>query len=273
MQESIAVGSPTSLPAPFIKRRLHSLTGFFLVLFLFEHLFTNSQAALFFGDYGNGFVQAVNFIQSLPYLPVIELTLIAVPMLLHTWWGIQYLYSAEPNSYKTDGSTAALPNYRPNHAYTWQRITAIILVGGILFHVVSMRFINYPSESMNGIIKEYRVRISSDATLPTLAARLGCRLDYQSNAVIVNAPTFGAAVLLTVRDSFKSLWTCFFYTLFVLAASFHSMNGLWTFAISWGITLSKSSQRGMRLFSNCIMFLITLLGLAAIWGTYWISLC
>lgn len=35
------------LPSAFIWRRAHSLTGLWLVLFLIEHLLTNSQAALF----------------------------------------------------------------------------------------------------------------------------------------------------------------------------------------------------------------------------------
>src|ERR1700719_477349 len=79
------------IPQAFIWRRAHSLTGLWLVLFLIEHLIVNSQAALFVGDNGNGFVNAVNSIKDLPYLPVIEIFLLGVPFLIHGLWGIKYL--------------------------------------------------------------------------------------------------------------------------------------------------------------------------------------
>lgn len=75
------------VPPNFTMKRFSSLMGLFIVLFLFEHLLTNSQAALFFGDYGKGFIDAVNFIYSLPYLPVLELVLLGVPIGYHGYWG------------------------------------------------------------------------------------------------------------------------------------------------------------------------------------------
>jgi len=60
-----------SVPNEFLRRRLHSLAGLFFVLFLFEHIFTNSKAALFLGDDGAGFITMVNFFHSLPFLPLI----------------------------------------------------------------------------------------------------------------------------------------------------------------------------------------------------------
>src|SRR5258708_7890118 len=132
------------LPSAFIWRRLQSFMGLWLVLFLIEHLFTNSQAALFFGDDGNGFVRAVNALKNLPYLSVIEVTLIGVPFLVHGGWGIYYLFTSKSNSWGNDGTRPYLPEYPRNHAYTWQRITSWILLIGIIAHVVDMRFIHYP---------------------------------------------------------------------------------------------------------------------------------
>src|SRR6185295_17423877 len=106
----------------------HSLAGLSLVLFLFEHLLTNSQAAFFLSDQGAGFIRAVNFIQSLPYVHVVELTFIAFPIFVHGWLGIQYLFSAQLNSFPSDGTRPALPELPRNQAYTWQRITAVVLV-------------------------------------------------------------------------------------------------------------------------------------------------
>lgn len=267
--ENIPIAPP--IPGAFIWRRLHSLTGLFLVLFLLEHLLVNSQAALFIGDDGLGFVSAVNSIQTFPYLPVIELTLLGVPILLHGWLGIKYLFSAKYNSFTSDGATPALGSYTRNHAYTWQRITAIILVVGLTLHVVTMRFLNRPQEEKER--HEYQVQVSMDKGLPAVSDRLGVTLHpLSSGDVQAVTENFGTAELLMVRDSFKSIWLCILYTLFVLAACFHAMNGLWTFAISWGITLTERSRKLTRTFSDYLMLLIVFLGLAAIWGTYWINL-
>ncbi len=323
------------LPASFIKQRLHSITGFFLVLFLFEHLLVNSQAALFLGDNGAGFVQAVNSIKALPYLPVIELTLLGVPILLHGYWGIIYLFSAQPNSRHSDGRVPDLAAYSRNHAYTWQRITSLVLVVGLILHVGTMRFLHRPLEASVGEKTDYMVKLQMDDGLYTVSSRIGLSL-YDKQAIVLQeqqletenkkfiieiekmnirkreagfsveeekrlqgeqvlkererwlttlkervlasdevigvTASFGTAELALVRDAFKSVWMCAIYTLFVLAASFHAMNGLWTFAIAWGITLSERSRKYMRTFSDGLMLLVVFFGLAAIWGTYWLNL-
>ncbi len=56
----------------FIGRRVHSLMGLWLVVFLTEHLIVNSQAALWIGDDGHGFVLLVNFLDRKGgYFPVV----------------------------------------------------------------------------------------------------------------------------------------------------------------------------------------------------------
>lgn len=308
------------IPRAFIWRRAHSLTGLWLVLFLIEHLFTNSQAALFFGDNGSGFVSAVNTLKNLPYLPVIEIFLLGVPFLIHGLWGIQYLMTGKFNSFSTDGSAPSLSQYPRNQAYTWQRITSWILLFGILAHVIHMRFLEYPSSAELGTERQYMIRVNEDAGLYTLSKRLGFDLYNQQqknesilrinsqksiesrqdipeeliaaqkqreeqawlsameqwplhdHQLIAVTPSFGIAELLMVRDTFKNPTMILLYTGLVLAACFHGFNGLWTFMISWGVTLTARSQRWMRIFAIGFMVLITFLGLAAIWGTYWINL-
>ncbi|KIA76522.1 hypothetical protein DB43_AD00010, partial [Parachlamydia acanthamoebae] len=53
---------------------------------------------------------------------------------------------------------------------------------------------------------------------------------------------------------------------------YHGFNGLWTFMISWGVTLTALSQRYMRHLATALMVIVAFLGMAAIWGTYWINL-
>jgi len=258
-----------ALPDSFIKRRLHSLTGLFLVLFLFEHLLTNSQAAFLYDDDGGGFVRSVNFIKSLPYLPAIEIMLLAVPFALHGWFGLQYLLTAAPNTAKTDGAAPSLRLPR-NRAYNWMRVTSVVLVVGVLLHVISMRFMNYPQEINH---QSYVVEVQKDPGLEDVARRLQVTLgEEKAGHIQASAPSFGAASLLIVRDAFQSTTMCVLYTLFVLAACFHAMNGVWTFAITWGIALTERSRVLIRRFSTIVMALIIMLGLAAIWGTYWLNL-
>jgi len=332
--------SGSAPPSPFIWRRLHSLMGLWIVLFLIEHLLLNSQAALLFGENGSGFVEGVNSIKALPYLPAIEIFLLGVPFLIHGVWGIKYLLTGKFNSFGNSGSTPYLPEYARNLAYTWQRITSWVLVVGIVAHVIHMRFIEYPEQSQKGKEHYYFVRLNLDDGLYTVAARLGAKLYNQQQIqllkgfpdlskepistgswhhflrgifqkkmhpapslsdgeklvqeqekaqsemwlkslrkrplgqgqVIAVTQDFGTAELLMVRDTFKMPIMIALYSLLVLAACFHGFNGLWTFLITWGVTLTQASQRVMLKISTGLMVLIAFLGLAAIWGTYWINL-
>ena len=166
-------------PQAFIWRRLHSLTGGWLALFVIFHLFTNSQAALLIGNDGSGFIHSVNAIHNTPFLPIVEILILAVPILIHTIWGIKYLRTAKYNSFNNTGHTPYLPEYPRNHAYTWQRITSWLLVVGILAHIIHMRFIEYPASALQRGEPSYMVRVTQDDGLYTLAARLGVHLYNQ----------------------------------------------------------------------------------------------
>ncbi len=317
------------IPSAFIWRRVHSLLGLWIVIYLVEHLLTNSQAALWLGEDGRGFINIVNVIHGLPFLQVIELTLIGLPIAFHAAWGIKYALTAKFNSRKSDGSKPSL-GYGRNRAYTWQRLSSWILLVGIILHVIQMRFIDKPKEAMRNNQKQYFVKISLDEGLYTLAPRLGVSLygaeevekfreegkeatpfmltvpssdaisfhqqlkeeleeEQDRNEQIQWKRTIGSyqlsdwetvavsndiatAMLLHVRDTFKSIWMDIIYTIFVLAAAFHAGNGLWTFAISWGLILSYRSQKKMVNYSLAFAGLLLFLGLASIWGSYWFNL-
>ena len=314
----------TKIPRAFFWRRLHSFTGFFLTLFLIEHLFVNSQAALFIGDDGSGFVHAANAIRNLPYLPIIEIVLLGIPILIHAAWGIAYLRTGELNSFPTQGTTPSLTEYPRNQAYSWQRITSWILLFLLAGHIIHMRFVEYPAFAKIDGHKYYMVHLDKDEGLITLAQRLNVSLydgqeveqgkqepalfhemnthplvknsdhsalieaqtqqqqqDFisalerrplKSGQVVAVAPDFGTAELLMVRETFKMPVMIVLYTILVLSACYHGFNGLWTFMITWGITLTQRSQKIMRHISTFLMVLVAFLGLSAIWATYWINL-
>lgn len=323
-----------AIPREFVWRRLHSLMGLWLVLFLIEHLLVNSQAALLLGDDARGFIEGVNAIHNLPYLEAIEIFLLGVPILIHGIWGVKYLLTAKANSFGGKGAKPALGEYGRNRAYTWQRITSWILLFGIVGHVAKFRFLDYPWSMREGVESAYFVKIDMDNGLYTLADRLNFKIydaaaiaqekselqnhmdqmalvevskslpessvynahqaviltsaqkfeqesrfvsqlekkPLEEGQVIVDCKDFGTASLLAVRNTFKSPLYAVLYTIFVLAACFHAFNGLWTFLITWGLILRMSSQKSMVRFAVGLMAAIAFLGLAAVWGTYWLNL-
>jgi succinate dehydrogenase / fumarate reductase cytochrome b subunit len=241
--------------------------GLWLVLYLFEHLIVNSQATLWIGDDGIGFVRLVNLLESLPYLQVIEVVFIGIPLVIHGYWGVKRALTAKSNRGKGDGSSPLMP-YGRNRAFTWQRLTSWILLFGIIGHVVQMRFVQMPKE-ING---RYIVHVKHDPGLDSLAERIGVELSVEGDRVAASAKTPGKVMLLMVRETFKSPLMAVLYTIFVLAAAFHAFNGFWTSLITWGAMLSYKSQRAMIPICWVGVGLLAFLGLAAIWGSYWINL-
>ncbi len=165
------------LPKAYIERRFHSLAGIWLVLFLLEHLLTNSMAGLYIGDWGAGFVKMVNDIHDLPYLQVIEILFLGLPLLVHGWLGIKYLMTSKSNAYPGKKQDPLLKQYPRNHAYTWQRLTSWVLLIGIILHVLQMRFIQYPLRVNAGLSQQYyMVKVNMDSGLYALAPRLKVQL-------------------------------------------------------------------------------------------------
>ncbi|MBN2479804.1 MAG: hypothetical protein JXA94_06215 [Parachlamydiales bacterium] len=266
------------IPPSFILRRIQSLMGLFFVLFLFEHLLINSQAALFFHD-ESLFVKSVNFLQSLPYLHFMEVFLIGLPIFFHASLGVKYILSGENNAIKTDGKTPSLKMYTRNKAYVWQRITSYIILVFLVFHVAQMRFFKHPKKVVYNNTIQYVVKINHDEKLEKIANKIDAKIFYKnnipkvlegyslkSNTVLAMTKTSGAAILLMVRDTFQNPFMIAGYTAFVLAATFHAINGLWSFLITWGVILSYKSQNFTLKICRLIMIGVVVLGFLSIFG-------
>ena len=256
-----------AVPRAFVWRRLHSLMGFWLVLFLSEHLLTNSQIALWLGDEGAGFVRMVNAIHNLPYLQVIELTLIGIPIAIHMVWGVKYALEGRKTKTVSDGSQPVVRSYR-NRAYSWQRISSWFLLVFLIFHIVKFRFIEYPESVQINHHTHYVVTVLPDEKLPLLAEKLGFSLHETGGKTAAVCKEFGVATMLSVRDTFKSPIYMALYTLFVLVACFHAYNGFWTFLVTWGWVLKMSAQRAWTIVSLVLIAVFVFLGLSAIFGSY-----
>ena len=117
------------LSRTFILRKLHQLSGIFpLGIFLLEHFYTNSKALAG----ASHFNEAVVDLQAIPYILLVEIGGIFIPLLYHAVYGLVITVEARPNN-------LAYP-YPRNWFYLVQRITGVILFFFILFHVLNFRF-------------------------------------------------------------------------------------------------------------------------------------
>ena len=113
----------------FLLRKLHQLTGIVpLGLFYFVHLFTNSKAM----NGESSFEKSVEDIHGIPFLLLIEIFGIFLPLLYHSIYGILISGEAKPN--------VIVYKYQRNWFYLFQRITGIFLFFLILFHLLNLRF-------------------------------------------------------------------------------------------------------------------------------------
>lgn len=186
----------------FLLRRLHSLTGIVFGGYLIVHLIVN--ATLVEGvRSGNSSVYQIQVdkIHSLPFLPLVEWTLIYLPILYHAIYGMWIIATGQPN--------VGRYGYAKNWFYLLQRISALLLVLFIIFHVLGMKGV--------------------------FGGEVGQALTF----VPVGFATESAA-----RHVNAAWWVwSIVYPVGILAAAFHTANGFWTAAISWGLTVSKAAIR------------------------------
>jgi succinate dehydrogenase / fumarate reductase cytochrome b subunit len=112
----------------FMNRRLHSLLGIIPVgFFLLEHLFSNYYATKGMKAY----VEQVEWIQSLPFLLLMEIIFIFLPLLYHEVYGLYVAFRAKNN----------LQNYETfrNTMFVLQRITGVATLLFVLWHVYETR--------------------------------------------------------------------------------------------------------------------------------------
>lgn len=113
----------------FLLRRVHSLTGVIPIgVFLIEHLYTNSLAWL--GP--EKFNEHVHWIHNLPYLFVIEMLFIFLPLAFHAGYGVVIARQAKHN--------VGQYNWGDNWRYTLQRVTGWIALVYLLIHLAHFRF-------------------------------------------------------------------------------------------------------------------------------------
>lgn len=123
---SVSIANPH-----FVLRRLHSLLGLLPVgAFLIFHLWENSQSRLGATHYNE---QVVATLKGMNYLPLIEILVIALPLLFHAGYGlvIAAQMRAELGRY----------GYARNWLYWLQRISGVGILLFLLMHVGMTRIL------------------------------------------------------------------------------------------------------------------------------------
>lgn len=205
----------------FLFRRLHSLTGIVPIgVFLIAHLVTNSSLA--WGKYGlraeghdvplleggvTYFNKEVTWINTqVPHLLLIEITL-WVAIGYHALFGLYYA--------RTGRSNTTRYAYQDNWRYTLQRWSGYFGILFIFYHVATLRW-GWTFLVPGG------TKWSHDFSAATLVAALQGSTEGWTTAGLV---------------------VSIFYFLGVTLLVFHFANGLWTAAITWGLTISASAQK------------------------------
>lgn len=115
----------------FFNRRLHSLLGVVPIgLFVVQHLIINH-----FAVYGEeSFNKAAGFMGSLPFVIVLEIFVIYLPILFHAVLGVMIVFEAKDKS-----KNVASYGFFRNWMFMLQRITGVITLVFIAFHVWQTR--------------------------------------------------------------------------------------------------------------------------------------
>ncbi len=215
--------SPTPAQAQryFLLRRLHSLTGIVPIgVFLIAHLTTNSSLA--WGRFalrgqGDGlsvaeggvkyFQHEVSYInEQVPHLLLIEIVL-WVSIAFHSILGVFYATTGKANIQRYA--------YQDNWRYTLQRITGYVGIFFIVYHVATLRW------GWSWLVPE------------------GTRWSHNFSASTLAAAMQGSTEGFTIAGVAVSV----LYMVGVTALVFHFANGLWTAAITWGLTISAKSMK------------------------------
>ena len=203
-------------------------------VFVIMHLSANFQMIMGTDSHGRShFQHEVDLIHALPALMIVEISL-WLSIGFHAALGLVYTFSGRPN-------TRSYP-YTDNWRYSLQRITGIIALVFIFLHIATLRW----RWSIFGWFTPFFV-YSEDGTTPLAHATTTMAL--QSNVVLV------------------------FYVVGVLSVVYHWANGLWTAAISWGLTISEAAQRRWGYACTALGVALTLFTAGAVIGarTYEIS--
>ena len=150
---------------------------------------------------------------------------------------VEWLALFGPIAFHAIYGVIIISSAKPNHVqysnsenwrYFLMRVTGMIALVYIVYHIMQFRLVedldyNYIAKSMVGT-----------QSIPGLPE-------------------------IPFLNPFSIYW---FYVIGIVSITFHFANGIWSFCITWGITVSKKSQQAVAIFSLLVFIVLTFLGLA-----------
>jgi succinate dehydrogenase/fumarate reductase cytochrome b subunit len=222
-------------------RRVHALGGVLVGLFVVSHL-AIAVTGLWPQRY-QGFVNQIHRLGSA--LPVIELTLIFVPLLAQVVYGLRML-AKTGMAYRT-GKKSRGGDLR----FFVQRLSAVILLLFLGFHVATMHrwgfHLLYEATGMD-LLKGYQ-----DAGLFHADGRA-----FPSTAAAIRSYWGPESVRCPAN-----LLVAGFYAVGIWAVCYHLANGLATSAMAWGIAATETTQRRCTVLCLGLGVVLTFAGTAA----------
>ncbi len=192
-------------------RKLHSLLGVIPIgFFLIEHFWTNYAA---FHGGPEEFAKHVEWIRGLPFVLLMEIFFIWLPLLYHGVYGLYVAFQARNN--------VTNYGYFRNWMFFLQRVTGVITLLFIIQHTFETRF---------------------QVTLGNITYD---QLGAQMHKIATNPVYF------------------VIYCIGIVAAVFHFCNGMWSFLVSWGITIGPRAQRFSSYVWMTAFVLMSIVGILA----------
>ena len=173
-------------------------------VFLVEHLYTNFQAV---GPGGQArYDRIVVDLQSNPLTIYLEIFAIALPLLYHAGYGLLVASKARPNSGEY--------GYLRNWTFVLQRITGVLLLAYIGYHVYNTRLhpLMHPEDPL-------LQNVGGEALVSS------AYMHHYLGESVLGIPLF---------------WL---YVVGLACAVYHFGNGLWNLGVHWGLTVSLPAQR------------------------------
>jgi len=190
-------------------RKLHSLSGIIpLGIFLTFHLSANYTAV-----WGEDAYSVTGLIGKIPYVYLLEIFVIFLPLFFHGIYGAYIAFQAKNNVTRFQ--------YSKNWFFYFQRLTGIIAFVFVVWHVW-----------------QTKVQVMTGAAAAP---------DFNMMAGIVSNPL-----------------SLIFYIIGILSATYHFTHGIWTFLITWGITISPKSQKICQYVTLACFIILSFIGVRAI---------
>ena len=234
---AVPAGSPESFLDRhyFLLRRLHPLSGVVPIgVFLIPHLTTNSSivwgSQLSHGPYGPGSGGVYTFQHEVNFIHSLPaLVLIEIGLI---WLPLLFHAALGVVFARTGRNNVSAYRYGGNWRYALQRATGYIALVFIFLHLSSLRW----GWTYDGWFPTFEVEAAASSTAEHFqAGRMGVAM---------------AAL----------------YLVGVLSVVYHFANGLWSAAITWGLTVTRPAQERWGRVCAAIGIGLAAMGVAAIWG-------